>query len=486
MKKISGFLIVAMIAFTMMGGVAFAGTLVLDPAGSLSYPAEAAVRSNIQINLNDGAPANVPAGVVPNSGSAIRQIIYTPTTDLPGTVRIVFTLTNARFVTGVSYYLLNGAATAASTDDVQGNSLTFVVGDAMIPANTALVLSRTQVTPTNPTIILGSSTATPTALATPNTSVTLQVTGCFDAVGTINGGLTNAVTVLSSYQQYSFYVDPVTATIDVEPESFRRWFVEGTDNVYANIGLINAAGSSSSQTWRISLNSMADGAATLKWTLTGAQLNKLDTLQFNANNGGGDWNFNISSDALATLNIDANDDWTIHDTYYDQLWMSVNQVNVLNTQTFNLAGMLDFANNSDFTDVTRSAYLAVTWDINGWQGTVPYMYATSVAAEDTFIKIFNNSTIDAEVYADITPDAGGTVPNVTVGNIPAGTVGLFWARDMATAAGLTMPGSFAAVFTVNAPKSFVSAMANQKRPGGVDRVIPVYTGPERFYQYKHW
>ena len=170
--------------------------------------------------------------------------------------------------------------------------------------------------------------------------------------------------------------------------------------------------------------------------------------------------------------------------------MTVNGVDVLNPDTFYIIASLNFADKTKYSDINLNSTLIITWDMHGWMGTVPYMYASSVATDDTFIKIFNNSAIDAviysiaaDVYVDVTPDAGGTVYNVRIGTVPEGTVGTFWAKDIAEAAGVPLNSSFGAVFTVTAPQNSITAMANQKRPGAVDRVVPVYTGSEG---YKNW
>lgn len=122
--------------------------------------------------------------------------------------------------------------------------------------------------------------------------------------------------------------------------------------------------------------------------------------------------------------------------------------------------------------------------IDGWMGTVLYMFASGTQAEDTFIKIWNNSNVNAAVAVDITPDAGGTVKGVNLGTIPAGTIAIFWAGSgvgsIAALAGLPVGIAFGAVFTVNAPKDSVIAMVNQKRPGGQDRSLPIQTGTHSY------
>jgi hypothetical protein len=97
-----------------------------------------------------------------------------------------------------------------------------------------------------------------------------------------------------------------------------------------------------------------------------------------------------------------------------------------------------------------------------------------IATQDTFIKIFNNSSIAAPVSVAVGSDDGTKTGVVALGSIPAKSVGIYWANAIAAAAGLTIPGAFSAVFTLNAPSNLITAVANQKRPGSVDRVLPVY------------
>ena len=123
--------------------------------------------------------------------------------------------------------------------------------------------------------------------------------------------------------------------------------------------------------------------------------------------------------------------------------------------------------------VPQAAVTLQTIARNGWEGTVPYMWA-DIASQDTFIKIFNNSSIAAPVTVAVTSDDGTKTGTVTLASIPAKSVGIYWANAIATSAGLTIPGAFGAVFTLNAPSNLITAVANQKRPGSVDRVLPVY------------
>lgn len=121
---------------------------------------------------------------------------------------------------------------------------------------------------------------------------------------------------------------------------------------------------------------------------------------------------------------------------------------------------------------------------NGWQGTIPYIYASTDPTADTFIKLANNGSINSTVTMSVTNDAG-TITNVTVtptNSISNGTgvnaksVGQFSASNIATLAGVTMPGAMSVTITVNATNDNITAVCIQKRTGGTDRIIPVYMG----------
>jgi len=495
MKKISGVLIVAMIAFTLMTGAAFAGNITtsLGPGTTLGYPGEAAVSATIKIDLDTGDLVNAPAGVIFNcvNGPTPVQIIYQTTSDLPSSARIVFHLANGSWP-NVKLYLLNNDSgnfeTMAGTDVISASDATFIIGNQLIPANMTLVLSTTEFSgggPNNPAIIIGG--------AATGSYVTLGVPQCFDAVGTIQGCLAPAVALVHIYQQFSWQSTQITKTIDVNPPSFRTNFLPwnggiggGPFHARAPLGLINAAYNNCGDTWRLSLNKAGSNIATFRYTVddAGGQLNKLEELSVMTEDDDTYYDFTVNSAGTqATLAIPADDNYRLHDSYVDRLVQSLTGEDKLNPDSFSVTATLDFANDNLYRDVSLNSTKIIIWDINGWVGTVPYMFASAATQEDTFIKIFNNSTVDGEVTVDVTTDTGTQRLNVSLGTVDAGTVGLFWASNIITAAGLTNPQAFGAVFTVNAPQNSITAMAVQKRIGTSDRVAPVYTGSEG---YKNW
>ena len=109
MKKISGLLIVAMIAFTLMTGAAFAGTITttLQP-NVLTYPAEAAKSGTVTVNLQTGAFTR-PRVSFRTVGLPLPQqnrFYYAPGTLLPATTRIIFHLATAHGKI-LQYFLLD-------------------------------------------------------------------------------------------------------------------------------------------------------------------------------------------------------------------------------------------------------------------------------------------------------------------------------------------------------------------------------------------
>ena len=492
MKKISRVLIVAMLAFTLMAGAAFAGSIAIT--GPLAYPGEAAKFATITLDLSTGLLAGQPDAVISNCGAdGTEEIDYTTTSDLPSSARVVFHIANGKWQTGVKYFLLdinNGFVTLAGSDVVTASDITFIIGNQVIPANTVMALSTTEVAVTSPVINIGGNIA--------GTALTIGVPQCFDAVGPIVGGTAPPVTLITFFQQFSWQLEARTKTIDVNSPSLRTEFLpwngpgSGGGNFHARapLGLINSAYGNCNDTWRISLNS-GEGIATLRYTLddAGGQLNKLEDLFILTEvNNITEYDFTVNSAGTqATLAIAADENYALHDTNIDTLVQSLTGEVKLNPDTFKITATLDFTNDNLYADVSLAQTTIIIWDINGWVGTVPYMFASGTQAEDTFIKIFNNSTVDGEVTVDVTPDAGGTVLNVSLGTVPAGTIGIFWAGsgagNIAELAGLPLGSAFGAVFIVNAPQNNVTAIADQKRPGAVDRVVPVYTGSEG---YKNW
>jgi len=117
-----------------------------------------------------------------------------------------------------------------------------------------------------------------------------------------------------------------------------------------------------------------------------------------------------------------------------------------------------------------------TWIPNGYQAFNPYMYVGSSNAEhtnDVFIRLYNSSSMSAHVYVDVYPADGSATQRLVLADIPSNQAGLYWAADIGTAAGLASGTSYAALFTVTAPKDLVNGVSFMKRTGG-ERQMPLY------------
>lgn len=117
-----------------------------------------------------------------------------------------------------------------------------------------------------------------------------------------------------------------------------------------------------------------------------------------------------------------------------------------------------------------------TWIPNGYQAFNPYMYVGMSNAEhtnDVFIRLYNSSSVNAHVYVDVYPADGSAAQRLTLADIPSNQAGLYWAADIGTAAGYASGTSYAALFTVTAPKDLVNGVSFMKRTGG-ERQMPLY------------
>jgi hypothetical protein len=491
-----------------MTGWAFAGTLHLtasqvSPSGGaaltntastkIAYPYEGAKGGDDVISFDTGLLTGAPAAVS-TQGTVKRSIVYIPTTDLPSGTRIVWTLTGATWG-DTKYYLMKDTSatnfdgvTVASTDSLSGGVATFVVGSTPVNAGTLLILSVSQDTVANTS--RDGSNAKVAINVTATGDATVAVTQCYDAVGAIAGGLASAINIINVYQEFSHAVTAKTATIDVESPALRKKFtvVAGSSTATTSWFGTNWTDAKGTNEFFVNLNTAS--LANFTYTLTGGQLTKLiatSGLQLTDAAGAATAkNFTIGSATSGTLSFASNDHANWYNGTADTITFTVDgTTNTLDTQAFNLATTLTFSDTTSYNSVSNTATLAETWDINGWQSVVPYMWAATTEGEDTFIKIYNKSTIAGNVLADVVNDAGTSVgTNLSLGTVSANTVGIFWARNIAplTTPAISLPNSFAAVFTVNAPKDSVTAMAVQKRLSGIERVIPIYTGTAGNYK----
>lgn len=115
------------------------------------------------------------------------------------------------------------------------------------------------------------------------------------------------------------------------------------------------------------------------------------------------------------------------------------------------------------------------WSPNGYQAFNPYMYVgpTAGSAPDVFVRFYNNSAQTANVFVDVYPDTGATSVRQTLGTIGPNASGLYWGSNIGTNAGLQAGASYAALFTLTAPKDKVNGVSFFKRSEG-ERQMPLY------------
>lgn len=116
-----------------------------------------------------------------------------------------------------------------------------------------------------------------------------------------------------------------------------------------------------------------------------------------------------------------------------------------------------------------------TWIPNGYQAFNPYMYVGNASshADDVFVRLYNNSAFNAHVYVDVYPADGSPSQRFALADIAPNTAGLYWAADIGALAGLQDGTSYAALFTVTAPKDQINGVSFMKRAAG-ERNMPLY------------
>jgi hypothetical protein len=496
MKKILGLLLVALIGFAMMAGGACASTLDIATAGAVALDADADAASTgpyvvgsewlagqagvVDVDLGSAIPT--PGGV-----AAVRSdILYTPSIALGVNSTIVITVTNGAIAPSAIYGLYRVAGVAGQvaslvdfTANAAGNytSMTFKMTVATI-LNDVLALTKDGLVPaagnrpvlrfTNAQLVAGNMTLQVTA-AYDDTSLPLVApTTAAEVVAKETAQLSAKVRYLTGAGVYADGNATSVINVEATPVARSKFVVEGAQDTPTTTTstaaiLVSAA----------TVNNgivVANAAYTITFTGDQTAIKATTGVQL--------------SDGAATSFIRGVGQWTVSSTFAahdlvtpgsNDITITVDGTTIINTASYSVTLLIDPAEAGVANQTSLSSATAFVWTVNGWQATVPYHWAAATQAEDTFIKIFNNSTTTGNVSADVTPDGGGTV-TISLGSIPAGTIGIFWANAIATAAGVTIPGSFAAVYTVNAPQANVTAMAVQKRSGGSERVLPVYTG----------
>ena len=517
MKKVYGAIAVGLVSTMLMAGSAGAAATIGSSTGmTISAAFDDVViaeeMSSATLSLaKDFETGDVGDGTTVDAyiaGGTARDVFYMADLGLNTDWTARFTLSNATFTSATLALVADEASGSCadlnsdldSTDIVKvgqlisgGNgesTVTFIITGTDVPADCPLMISDSDAAQTSFSL---ESTAT-------SGTISLSCDEVKSDGGTnIDAAETTAATLITLEQQIAMTVSTAaTSVIDVETD--RLEFVDetaGADDAEQTGGAGDTDPGKSAATLTIDndSDSTVDDAITLDVSDTvtvsltpstdatgvdGAFYNSSD--QVGATAAAMTATQELTGSPLSvtlTLNAGGADDATniacAQGAADDkQLVVFVDGTTTLDTRTFNTTASIDFSDEPGDATLINDQ-LSHTWTMNGWQGTIPYLYAASDASEDTFFKIYNDNSVAADVTIDVTNDDGTVTASVDLTQIPANNVGIFWANDIATSAGLTVPGAFAGKLTVNAATAGISVMANQKRPGGVDRVIPVYT-----------
>lgn len=405
--------------------------------------------------------------------------VYTANLGLNLDWTITFTLTSGTFFSDdleLWSSLADGGAPLLGTDTKVGELIDggegesfarfIITGGVDIPANQPLYLisAATNIGGVAPEL---GGFAIETAVTATGSIVTLAVTDVrTDGQVLVNTAKATAVDLLELVKQFEASVTTVGESI-IDVAQDRMFFNDaaGWDTSTATITLVNNAPDDP-------YTLIATDEATLTLTSSG-DLSAIDGITV----AGEDFDAFLGTASVATVTLPLFGAGLLPMGASD-IVITVAGDEVIKVRSFTSALSFDLPDLPNTLPILYTGDETFVWGINGWIGTVPYMYATAGVARDTsdsFIKIFNNSPIDADVSVTVTSDAGATA-EVLLTAIPLGTVGIFWAGDIAAAAGFAPGTSFAAVFIVNAEKNDITAMANMKRGATADRQLPVYTG----------
>jgi len=166
--------------------------------------------------------------------------------------------------------------------------------------------------------------------------------------------------------------------------------------------------------------------------------------------------YNATAGTLTCVTTDATD---IAAMIASQLLtITVDGSTILATRTFTVTGSVDM-DSSDFLDTEFATPVTwAKWSINGYQATMPLLLQSGV--QKTFIKFYNKSTTEAEVFVDVKNADGTGAETLTLASIPAGQVGSYNAADIiAVSTGLAEGTQFTATFTITVPPADVVGTA---------------------------
>ena len=453
------------------------------------------------LNYMDVDTSNVPASGIDSDNDGTNDVLldltYTPTIDLGVNNIIVVTFNGGALKAtpgNVMYLAIDNDGGGAPdtvvaqmidyTTDANGNytSITLKFTQA-VPSGTTMWLVNTDNATANTDGDLGGTNDIDVpgffAITYQNsTRLTAQVTSAQDDTGTpLNAPLTAVEDVTCSSQQISLAVaetedtsnaDPALDIIDVNPPLYRTGFLDddGDNNNFDSDVTVTVINNQLDVPLQVDNNDNIK--IVLKGDFTGVQSVTATDEANNNINGTTDPNGNY---VLSSAFVDNDNDG---DAELDLL-ITVDGQTPLNPQTILSDITFDF-NEILATDDTVLATdrPIIKWDINGAQFKVPYLFNNA----NTWVRISNDGPVAGEITVDVFDENGNKQSNVSLGTVSPNSSVLIYASDIVNAAinagwSATNVTRFTAIFTVAAPAGNISAVAVQRIPGGVDRVIPV-------------
>lgn len=501
-------------------------------ANASCVAADLATTDEVKVAYELTGGATVDFGDV-NDLNELQQIVYIPTTDIPGGTKITMTLSGANFAVAdnIIHLVKDDGATisaVASTDgEVDGEStITFITKSGItIGAGTRLAFSRV------------STGVTPVGVSFENTgcvvngsekTVTIAATEAKTDGGTgysIKGGQSDNQLLIDASPQFITFVgsetvegevNAETANADNDPDVIARTqFVYEAGNtglVLRQTELVHKAGFvnrakdldqyiavSADDTLDLSFVATSAPGATVKAQVFDTQDAGTGALTDSLLDGGNSVPFLLAKPATAQVSLDgtavfANDevnaDYPVLTNDYNDLYFTLQNedVGVMNfnyTVNTHSKFVTDSADQLDHCDVTTKTHQV---GVNGAVLKVPY----TVNGTGNFVRITNEHTVEADVTVDLfSESADGTqgareAKAVTLGKIPAKSSKVFYVPTIVSEAvtqqgytgsdGVTGNGEnlrHTMTFTVTSPKNTVHGVSVQKLSTGQDRVMPV-------------
>ena len=452
------------------------------------------------------------------------QIVYVPTTDIPGGTLIKMTLSGATFKNnaGQIHLMKTGNATVASSDGaVDGqNTVTFLTkAGVTIGAGTRLVMTKNNTTVVPVSINIANTNCTDDTSAAKVTiaassaktdggngySIQGAVSGTQELVdmsaqfitfngvnpstGEVNAESTNsagnAIIARTEFvfdsgaqtleQQKYQIVTPVgfinrgalldqAVVLDADDHLKQKFWATTTPSANVKAGMYNA--------YTVATKALATPVA----VETGSQFGTI------AKDAASATAYSTEAvDVFAPSVVGGTNTETVPVGYpgaaYNQLFYVLENTNTGAIMNFNYSAYVDAAldfNDAGYLDHCTKSKKTHEIGVNGAVLKVPYSFDSS----NTWVRITNESNETADITMDIFDESGHEKTSIVVGTVGAKSSNVLIASDLvakAKAAGLTTDGKgrYTMTFTVTAPKNTVHGVSVQKIPGGVDRVVPV-------------